>query len=151
MSYDYRKYKPFPPISLPDRTWPDKVITSAPQWCSVDLRDGNQALPIPMSVEEKLVLFELLLKIGFKEIEIGFPSASQTEFDFLRTLIDRNLIPEDVTIQLLTQAREHLIRRSFEAIKGCKKCDYPLLQLHFYASERRGFQKRSKRNYRYRC
>ncbi len=129
MSYDYRKYKPFPPVSLPDRTWPDKVIKTAPQWCSVDLRDGNQALPIPMNVEEKLELFELLLKIGFKEIEIGFPSASQTEFDFLRTLIDRNLIPEDVTIQLLTQAREHLIRRSFEAIKGCKN-----VIIHFYNS-----------------
>ncbi len=129
MSYDYRKYKPFPPITLPDRTWPDKVITSAPQWCSVDLRDGNQALPVPMNVEEKLELFELLLKIGFKEIEIGFPSASQTEFDFLRTLVERNLIPDDVTIQLLTQAREHLIRRSFEAIQGCKN-----VIIHFYNS-----------------
>ncbi|MDA3958309.1 2-isopropylmalate synthase [Oceanispirochaeta sp.] len=129
MSYDYRKYKPFPPVSLPDRTWPEKTITKAPYWCSVDLRDGNQALPIPMSVEEKLELFELLLKIGFKEIEIGFPSASQTEFDFLRTLIDKHLIPADVTIQLLTQAREHLIRRSFEAIKGCKN-----VVMHFYNS-----------------
>jgi len=129
MSYDYRKYKPFPPVSLPDRTWPEKTIKKAPLWCSVDLRDGNQALPIPMNVQEKLELFELLLKIGFKEIEIGFPSASQTEFDYLRTLIDRNMIPDDVTIQLLTQAREHLIRRSFEAIKGCKN-----VIIHFYNS-----------------
>ncbi|MDC7234937.1 MAG: 2-isopropylmalate synthase [Spirochaetales bacterium] len=129
MSYDHRKYKPFPPVQLPDRTWPEKTITQAPIWCSVDLRDGNQALPIPMSVEEKLELFDLLLKIGFKEIEIGFPSASQTEFDYLRTLIDRNLIPDDVTIQLLTQSREHLIRRSFEAIKGCKN-----VVMHFYNS-----------------
>lgn len=129
MSYDHRKYKPFPPVSLPDRTWPEKTITKAPIWCSVDLRDGNQALPIPMSVEEKLELFNLLLKIGFKEIEIGFPSASQTEFDYLRTLIERNLIPDDVTIQLLTQSREHLIRRSFEAIKGCKN-----VVMHFYNS-----------------
>ncbi|MBF9015790.1 MULTISPECIES: 2-isopropylmalate synthase [unclassified Oceanispirochaeta] len=129
MSYDHRKYKPFPPVSLPDRTWPSKTITKAPYWCSVDLRDGNQALPIPMSVEEKLELFDLLLKIGFKEIEIGFPSASQTEFDYLRTLIDRNLIPDDVTIQLLTQSREHLIRRSFEAIQGCKN-----VVMHFYNS-----------------
>lgn len=129
MSYDYRKYKPFPPVSLPDRTWPDQVINTAPQWCSVDLRDGNQALPIPMNVDEKLELFELLLEIGFKEIEIGFPSASQTEFDYLRTLIERNMIPDDVTIQLLTQSREHLIRRSFEAIKGCKN-----VIMHFYNS-----------------
>ncbi len=129
MSYDHRKYKPFPPVSLTDRTWPEKTITKAPRWCSVDLRDGNQALPVPMSVEEKLELFDLLLKIGFKEIEIGFPSASQTEFDYLRTLIDRNLIPDDVTIQLLTQSREHLIRRSFEAIKGCKN-----VVMHFYNS-----------------
>ncbi|MDC7240841.1 MAG: 2-isopropylmalate synthase, partial [Spirochaetales bacterium] len=129
MSYDHRKYKPFPPVSLPDRTWPEKTITKAPRWCSVDLRDGNQALPVPMSVEEKLELFDLLLKIGFKEIEIGFPSASQTEYDYLRTLIDRNLIPDDVTIQLLTQSREHLIRRSFEAIRGCKN-----VVMHFYNS-----------------
>ena len=129
MSYDHRKYKPFPPVSLPDRTWPEKTITKAPIWCSVDLRDGNQALPVPMSVEEKLEMFDLLLKIGFKEIEIGFPSASQTEYDYLRTLIDRNLIPDDVTIQLLTQSREHLIRRSFEAIKGCKN-----VVMHFYNS-----------------
>ncbi len=115
------KYRPFPPVALPDRTWPDKQITSAPRWCSVDLRDGNQALAIPMSVEEKLEMFALLCEIGFKEIEIGFPSASQIEFDFCRRLIDENRIPNDVSVQVLVQAREELIRRSFEALQGAKR------------------------------
>jgi 2-isopropylmalate synthase len=115
------KYRPFPAVSLPDRTWPDKEITQAPIWCSVDLRDGNQALPQPMSIEEKLEFFELLVQIGFKEIEIGFPSAADTEFNFCRRLIEENRIPEDVTIQILVQTREQLIRRSFEAIKGAKR------------------------------
>jgi len=116
-----KKYRPYPRLELPARAWPDKVITKAPDWCSVDLRDGNQALVQPMNLDEKLELFQLLVEIGFKEIEIGFPSASQVEFDFTRTLIERGLIPDDVTIQILTPAREHLIKRSFEALKGAKK------------------------------
>jgi len=115
------KYRAFPAVDLPDREWPDQSITSAPVWASVDLRDGNQALPVPMSIEEKLEFFQLLCRIGFKQIEIGFPSAADTEFNFCRHLIDNDLIPEDVTIQLLVQTREHLIRRSFEAIKGAKQ------------------------------
>jgi len=115
------KYRPFPAVSLPDRTWPDQMITRAPIWCSVDLRDGNQALPQPMSIEEKLEFFELLVAIGFKEIEIGFPSAADTEFNFCRRLIEENRIPDDVTIQILVQTREPLIRRSFEAIAGAKR------------------------------
>ena len=115
------KYRPFPPVSLPDRTWPDQSITRAPIWCSVDLRDGNQALPQPMSVEEKLEFFDLLCRIGFKQIEVGFPSAADTEFNFCRRLIEENRIPDDVTIQILVQTREHLIRRSFEAIAGAKR------------------------------
>ena len=106
---------------MPDRTWPDRVIDRVPIWCSVDLRDGNQALPIPMGVEQKLELFELLLKIGFKEIEVGFPSAAQTEFDFARKLIEEDRVPEGVALQALTQAREHLIRRTFQSLKGAKK------------------------------
>lgn len=117
----WRKYRPFPPVDLPDRTWPSKTIEKAPIWCSVDLRDGNQALVRPMGVSEKLRLFELLVAIGLKQIEVAFPSASQTEFGFVRTLIERNLIPDDVTIQVLTQAREHLIRRTFESIQGAKR------------------------------
>ena len=112
------KYRAFPPVALPDRTWPNQQITQAPTWCSVDLRDGNQALAIPMSVVEKLEMFQLLVEIGFKEIEIGFPSASQIEFDFCRRLIEENLIPQDVSVQVLVQAREELIRRTFEALQG---------------------------------
>jgi len=115
------KYRPFPAISLPNRTWPDNSLTSAPEWCSVDLRDGNQALPQPMSVEEKLEFFDLLVRVGFKQIEVGFPSAAETEFNFLRRLIDENRIPLDVTIQVLVQTRDHLIRRTFEAIAGAKR------------------------------
>ncbi|MBB5352752.1 2-isopropylmalate synthase [Haloferula luteola] len=115
------KYRPFPPVTLPDRTWPDQVIDHAPIWCSVDLRDGNQALPQPMSIEEKLEFFDLLCRVGFKQIEIGFPSAADTEFNFCRRLIEENRIPEDVTIQILVQTREHLIRRSFDAIAGAKR------------------------------
>ncbi len=116
-----RKYRPFPPVSLPDRQWPDRTITRAPIWCSVDLRDGNQALPQPMSVEEKLEFFDLLCEVGFKQIEVGFPSAADTEFNFLRRLIDEDRIPADVTVQVLVQTREHLIRRTFEAIAGAKR------------------------------
>ena len=115
------KYRPFPPVRLPDRTWPDRVLDRAPQWCSVDLRDGNQALPQPMSVEEKLEFFDVLCRVGFKQIEVGFPSAADTEFNFLRRLIDENRIPRDVTVQVLVQTRDHLIRRTFEAIDGAKR------------------------------
>ena len=115
------KYKPWGTIDLPGRTWPNRTIDQVPDWCSVDLRDGNQALPIPMGIKEKLELFKLLVEIGFKEIEVGFPSAAQTEFDFARKLIDENLVPDDVALQVLTQAREHLIKRSFESLKGAKK------------------------------
>ncbi len=118
---NYKKYKRFETIKLKDRTWPDNEIDKAPIWCSVDLRDGNQALVTPMKVEEKVEMFQLLVDLGFKEIEVGFPSASQIEFDFLRLLIRENLIPDDVTIQVLTQAREHLIRRTFEALEGLDK------------------------------
>lgn len=112
------KYRAFAPVRLTDRTWPDAVITKPPVWCSVDLRDGNQALIEPMDIERKVQMFEQLVKIGFKEIEVGFPSASQIEFDFMRKLIEENRIPDDVTVQVLTQAREHLIRRTFEALEG---------------------------------
>lgn len=126
------KYVPFHEqikVSLPDRTWPDKLITQAPRWCAVDLRDGNQALIDPMSPERKLKMFQLLVNMGYKEIEVGFPSASQTDFDFVRQLIEENHIPEDVTIQVLTQARDHLIERTYESIKGSKKAI-----VHFYNS-----------------
>ena len=107
-------------VDLPDRQWPSQRIETPPIWCSVDLRDGNQSLIDPMDQERKQRLFDMLLKIGFKEIEVGFPSASQTDFDFVRSLIEQNKIPEDVTIQVLTQARPHLIERTFEALKGVK-------------------------------
>jgi len=116
----YRPYHEVIAIDLPDRTWPSKRITTAPRWCAVDLRDGNQALIDPMSPERKRVMFEQLVAMGYKEIEVGFPSASQTDFDFVRTIIDEGLIPDDVTIQVLTQAREHLIRRTYESIRGAK-------------------------------
>ena len=115
------KYQEFPPIELPDRTWPSKTITEAPIWCSVDLRDGNQALIEPMGPERKMRMFETLCQMGFKEIEVGFPSASETDFAFCRKIIDEGRIPDDVTIQVLTQSREELIRRTFEAIAGSKR------------------------------
>ena len=115
------KYRPFAPVGLKDRTWPDAMLTKPPIWLSTDLRDGNQALIEPMSVERKLEMFQLLVNIGFKEIEVGFPSASQTEFNFVRRLIEENLIPDDVTIQVLTQARESLIRRTIESLQGARK------------------------------
>lgn len=120
------KYRPFPPVDLPNRQWPGRVLTKAPIWCSVDLRDGNQALAQPMSVEEKLEYFEMLVRIGFKEIEVGFPSASQIEFDFCRRLIEENRIPDDVAIQVLCQCREELITRSCEAIRGAKNAIFHL-------------------------
>lgn len=119
--FDHRKYQSFAPIPLKERLWPNRVIEKSPLWCSVDLRDGNQALIEPMNVQQKQELFKLLVDIGFKEIEVGFPAASQTDFDFVRSLIEDNMIPDDVCIQVLTQARESLIARSFEALKGAKK------------------------------
>ena len=116
-----KKYRPYPRVQLPDRTWPDNIIDKAPAWCSVDLRDGNQALIQPMNLEEKLEMFQLLVDVGFKEIEVGFPSASQVEFDFSRLLIDRDLIPEGVVIQALTQAREHLIKKTFDSFVGARE------------------------------
>ena len=127
--FDHRKYKPFEPIAIKDRTWPDQVISKAPKWCSVDLRDGNQALIEPMSVEQKKKMFELLVAVGFKEIEVGFPAASQPDFDFVRYLIEANRIPDDVTVQVLTQARPELIQRTFESLKGAKQAI-----LHVYNS-----------------
>lgn len=115
---NYEKYEPYPAVDISERTWPDNRIIKAPLWCSIDLRDGNQALPVPMSVEEKLDMFKLLVDIGFKEIEVGFPSAAVVEFQFVRRLIEENLIPDDVTIQVLTQARVHLIRKTFDALEG---------------------------------
>ncbi len=126
------KYRPFHeqlPFSLSDRTWPSKLIEQAPRWCAVDLRDGNQALIDPMSPERKLKMFQLLVRMGYKEIEVGFPSASQTDFDFVRLLIEENHIPEDVTIQVLTQARDHLIERTYESLSGAKRAI-----VHFYNS-----------------
>jgi len=123
------KYRPFAPINLPDRQWPSRVIDRAPLWCSVDLRDGNQALVEPMGPERKRRMFDMLVKLGFKEIEVGFPAASDTDFAFCRELVDENLVPEDVTIQVLTQARSELIERSFESIRGAKR-----VIMHLYNS-----------------
>ena len=123
------KYIPFTPINIPDRQWPTKSIEKPPVWCSVDLRDGNQALIDPMNLQEKIEYFKTLINIGFKEIEVGFPSASETEYEILRTLIEKDLIPDDVTIQVLVQSREHLIRKTFEAIDGAKN-----VIIHFYNS-----------------
>ena len=124
-----KKYVPFNRVSLPDRQWPDKIITKAPIWCSVDLRDGNQALVTPMGIDEKLKFFHTLVDVGFKEIEVGFPSASETEYEILRTLIEGGHIPDDVTVQVLVQAREELIRKTFEAVRGAKN-----VIIHFYNS-----------------
>ena len=129
VSSPHLKYRPFPPVHLPDRQWPSRTLTTAPQWCSVDLRDGNQALAQPMSVAEKLEYFDLLVQIGFKQIEVGFPSASQIEFEFCRRLIEENRIPADVSIQILCQCREDLITRSCEAIAGA-----PNVIFHLYNS-----------------
>ena len=117
----WSRYRPFPPVELPGRTWPDRTISQAPRWCAVDLRDGNQALIDPMTPARKRKMFELLVAMGYKEIEVGFPSASQIDFDFVRMLIDEGLIPDDVVIQVLTQAREHLIERTYESIAGAKQ------------------------------
>jgi 2-isopropylmalate synthase len=123
------KYSAFKAVNLKDRTWPNNQISKPPIWCSVDLRDGNQSLIEPMGRERKLRFFSMLVELGFKEIEVGFPSASETEFNFVRELIEKNLIPEDVKIQVLTQARDHLIERTFESVKGAKN-----VILHLYNS-----------------
>lgn len=135
------KYRPYPKIDLPNRKWPSNSITKAPKWCSVDLRDGNQALINPMDMNKKLELFALLLKIGFKEIEVGFPSASKVEFDFLRRLVKDKLIPDDVTIQVLVQAREHLIAKTFEALEGVKKATVHLYNSTSSAQRKMVFKK----------
>ena len=119
-AHKYTPYQQNFPFDMSDRTWPDKVATTAPRWCAVDLRDGNQALIDPMDSHRKLRMFQLLVRMGFKEIEVGFPSASQTDFDFVRTLVEGGHIPDDVSIQVLTQSREHLIERTYEAIDGAK-------------------------------
>ncbi len=126
------KYRAYPPIALTDRTWPGKTMTKPPIWCSVDLRDGNQSLIEPMGHERKMRMWNALVKMGFKEIEIGFPSASQTDFDFCRHLIENKCIPDGVTIQVLVQCREELIRRTFEGIRGAKSAI-----VHFYNSTQR--------------
>ncbi|HET8991262.1 MAG TPA: 2-isopropylmalate synthase [Acidimicrobiales bacterium] len=125
----YQKYRPFVPVDLADRTWPDRRLTRAPRWCSVDLRDGNQALIDPMDPERKRIMFDQLVAMGFKEIEVGFPAASQPDFDFVRHIIDDDLIPDDVTIQVLTQCREDLIRRTYESVAGARRAI-----VHFYNS-----------------
>ena len=121
MPMPFHKYRPYQTVDLPDRTWPDVVLSRAPVWCSTDLRDGNQALVNPMDPARKRRFFDLLLRLGFREIEVGFPAASQTDYDFIRKLIDEHLIPDDVAVQVLTQSRAPLIRRSFEAVKGVKR------------------------------
>jgi len=125
----YEKYRATVPVDLPDRTWPNNRLTQAPIWCSVDLRDGNQALVDPMDLERKNVMFAHLVEMVFKEIEVGFPSASQPDFDFVRHIIDNGLIPDDVTIQVLTQSREELIRRTYESLRGARRAI-----VHFYNS-----------------
>ena len=128
----YHRYQPYREqfrVELPDRTWPTRTVEAAPRWCAVDLRDGNQALIDPMSPERKRRMFQLLVQMGYKEIEVGFPSASQTDFDFVRQLIEQDMIPDDVTIQVLTQCREHLIERTFESLRGAKRAI-----VHFYNS-----------------
>lgn len=125
----YQKYKPYPTIDLPNRTWPSNTITKAPIWCSVDLRDGNQALPTPMGTKKKLAYFKLLADMGFKEIETAFPAASETDYNFMRTLLGSGLVTDDIVVQVLTQSREHLIRKTYEALEGYKKAI-----MHFYLS-----------------
>ena len=141
--HNIEKYtRQFFPVKNPTRKWADKTyIDKAPTWCSVDLRDGNQSLIIPMSLEEKLEFFKLLVKVGFKEIEVGFPAASETEYTFLRTLIDNNMIPDDVTVQVLTQSREHIIRKTFEALKGCKNAVVHLYNSTSLAQREQVFRK----------
>src|ERR671927_72449 len=121
MPMPYWKYRPYPTVALPDRTWPDRIVERAPIWCSTDLRDGNQALVKPMDTPRKQRMFELLVRLGIKEIEVGFPSASKTDFDFVRKLVEDDLIPHDTTIAVLTQARPELIERTYEAVDGARR------------------------------
>src|SRR4249920_3557912 len=123
----YQRYRAFPPIDLPDRTWPSTTLTAPPRWLSTDLRDGNQALIDPMSPARKMTMFELLVRMGYKEIEVGFPSASQTDFDFVRQLIEQDRVPDDVRISVLTQARGDLIERSVQSLVGAR-----LATVHLY-------------------
>ena len=136
------KYRPFPPVQLSDRQWPARTLTRAPRWCSVDLRDGNQALAIPMNVSQKLELFQALVMSGFKEIEVGFPSASNTEFTFNRRLIEENRAPEDVWLQVLVQAREDLIDRTFQSLVGARRAI-----IHLYNSTSPAQQRSRKRTF----
>ncbi|MEI3503636.1 MAG: hypothetical protein V8Q42_08345 [Anaerovoracaceae bacterium] len=140
---NYQKYQVgyFPPADGYSSWVKKDHIEKAPVWCSVDLRDGNQALIVPMSLDEKVEFFKYLVKIGFKEIEVGFPAASETEYQFLRKLIDEDLIPDDVTVQVLTQSRKHIIKKTFDALKGVKNAVVTSLQLHFTGSARTGIQK----------
>ena len=141
----YQKQYYMPPVPCMD--WAEKdSIDKAPVWCSVDLRDGNQALVIPMSLEQKVEFFKLLVEVGFKEIEVGFPAASETEYEFLRTLIEQDLIPDDVTVQVLTQAREHIIRKTFEALKGCKNAIVHVYNSTSYAQRQQVFKKSKEDN-----
>ena len=128
---NYQKYQRVPVVDYPERQWPNREIEKAPIWCSVDLRDGNQALINPMGVEQKLEFFDLLVKLGFKQIEIGFPSASDTEFAFTRRLIEENHVPDDVTLQVLCQARENLVEKTVESIKGVKKVIFDIFNSFF--------------------
>ena len=148
----FEKYRPFIPlpVSIPDRTWPNRRIEQAPIWCSVDLRDGNQALIDPMDPVRKRRMFEAVVEMGFKEIEVGFPSASQPDFDFVRQLIEEDLIPDDVTIQVLTQCRPELIERTYECIKGASAGHRPLLQLDVGAAAACGVRPRQGRHHRHR-
>jgi 2-isopropylmalate synthase len=140
VSFDPSKYRPYPPVERPQRRWPDRVLTRAPTWCAVDLRDGNQALVKPMSVAQKLRLFRLLLDVGFKEIEVGFPAASQPDYDFVRAIIEQGLVPADVTIQVLTQAREELIARTFESLRGARRAVVHLYNSTSTAQRERVFE-----------
>jgi 2-isopropylmalate synthase len=149
-SMPIHKYRPFQSIHLPGRTWPSRTVERAPIWCSVDLRDGNQALVEPMGAERKRRMFDLLVKLGFKEIEVGFPAASQTDFDFVRELIEGDLVPKDVTIQVLTQSRSELIRRTFDAIAGVATSDRASLQLDLRAAAPRRVRAGSCRDHRHR-
>jgi hypothetical protein len=144
----FEKYEPYVPLDLPDRTWPDNRLTTAPLWCAVDLRDGNQALIDPMDPARKRRMFNTLVAMGFKEIEVGFPSASQTDFDFVRQLIEDDLIPDDVTIQVLTQCRRGPDRRTYRVDRGARASDRPLLQLDLGAAAQGGVRPGQGRDHR---
>ena len=150
MKPGYQKYIPFQPQKIENRTWPDRVITKAPVWCSVDLRDGNQALITPMNLEEKLAFYRFLLDVGFKEIEVGFPAASETEYEFLRTIIEDHLIPDDVYIQVLTQSRPHIIQKPLSHQRRQERGG-PSLQLHLLCPAAAGLPDGGGRDRGHRC